>query len=156
MNPTDKRAGRGLRLWAAILDFMIVALVAFVAIWPLGIFENEQAYEPVQLVGRLLTLLVCSYLLVNGWLLLKRGQTLGKRLLGLRIVAYADNKQMSLWLLLIRAFSVLAVLAIPFVGLLVIVDVLFIFTAQRRCLHDYFVGSTVHKIQSDEANLAGV
>lgn len=143
MSAVQTLAGRGRRLGAAIIDFGVVSAVAFIAMWPLGTFEHQQAYEPSQFVIRLVTLLVGSYLLVNGRLLHTRGQTVGKRLLGLRIVAYPDGGRLPLWKLLLRAFSVLAVAAIPFVGLLAIIDTLFIFNKQRRCLHDYLAGSKV-------------
>ncbi|MCZ6709310.1 MAG: RDD family protein, partial [Gammaproteobacteria bacterium] len=92
MSSTDSRAGRVRRLCAFTVDFVITAAVAFVAMWPLGTFENEQAYEPSQLVIRIVLLIAGSYLLVNGWLLHRRGQTVGKRLLRIRMLSNADGR----------------------------------------------------------------
>jgi len=151
MNSTDVRAGRGRRLGAAIIDFIVTGSVALAAIWPLGIFEHQEAYEFVQFITRLFALLCGSYLLVNGWLLYRNAQTVGKRLLGIRIVRHSNDQLLPFWLLLIRAFAVLAVMAIPYVMLLALVDVLFIFTPKRRCLHDYLVGSTVQNVVAGNA-----
>jgi uncharacterized RDD family membrane protein YckC len=150
MSTNDPRAGRGRRLCAFAVDFVVTAVVAFIAIWPLGLFENEQAYEPSQLVIRIVLLIAGSYLLVNGWLLYRRGQTVGKRLLRIRMIAHADGRPLPFWRLLARTYSVMALAAIPLIGVLVIVDILFIFTRQRRCLHDILVGSTVTRITDGE------
>ena len=146
MSATDPRVGRGRRLCAFAVDFIVTAVVAFIALWPLGLFENEQAYEPSQLVIRIVLLIAGSYLLVNGWYLHARGQTVGKRMLRICMIAHTDGRPLPLWKLLARTCSVLVLAAIPLVGVLVIVDILFIFPRQRRCLHDLLVGSTVARI----------
>ena len=135
----------------------MVAIVAFCIMWPLGIFEHQQAYEPVQFVLRLFALIFLCYLLVNGWLMHKHGQTLGKRILGLRVVGNTDGQLLPLWKLLIRYFTVLGLLAISalvpgaivLLLVLAVIDLLFMFTSKRRCLHDLLVGSTVTRIIKD-------
>jgi uncharacterized RDD family membrane protein YckC len=145
MSAVDIQAGRVRRLLAFLIDFVLTACVAFIVMWPLGTFEEHHAYEMNQVLIRVFLLVAGSYMLVHGWWLHTRGQTVGKRALGIRLVANADGVSMPGWKLLVRTLVVLVALAIPFVGLLVIVDLLFIFTSQRRCLHDYLVGSAVVK-----------
>jgi uncharacterized RDD family membrane protein YckC len=158
MNQVDNSAGRVRRLFAAGIDFVIVAIVAFCAMLPLGIFEHQEAYVPTQFVMRLFLLVFCSYLVVNGWLMHKYGQTLGKRLLGLRVVGNTDAQLLPLWKLLIRYFTLLGLLAISALVIpgaillllaLAIIDLLFMFAPKRRCLHDYLAGSTVIKVNED-------
>ena len=151
MNSTDTRAGRGRRLGAAVIDFSVTGTVAFVLIWPTGIFENQEAYVASHFVMRMMVLLCGTYVLVNGWLLYKNGQTVGKRLLGIRIVQQSDNQLLPYWSLLLRGFVVLAALSTPWIFLLAFVDFLFIFTPSRRCLHDILVGSIVQRIAKPTA-----
>lgn len=146
MTSTTLEASRGRRLGAATIDFIVTGGVAFVAIWPTGIFEHHEAYRLVPFLVRLFALLAGAYVLVNGWFLYKSGQTVGKKLLGVRIVRSSDGKPLSFGALLIRAYSVLAAMTIPPVIPLVLIDFLFIFGAQRRCLHDYLVGSAVRMV----------
>jgi uncharacterized RDD family membrane protein YckC len=147
----NELAGRGRRLVAALLDLAIVGLVAFIIMWPLGLFEHEQAYERTQLLIRLFLLLGGSYVLVNGWWLHKRGQTVGKRIMGLQIVNFDNGRLLPFWRLLLRALVPLAMLTQPLLMLLAVIDVLFIFGAQRRCLHDRLVGSKVQRVAPGKA-----
>ncbi|MFT5578565.1 MAG: putative RDD family membrane protein YckC [Paraglaciecola psychrophila] len=149
MNNDTELVGRGRRLSAGVCDILAVTGLGFLAIWPLGLFEQENAYEPSQLALRLILLLVTSYLVLNVWLLAKHGQTLGKRLLGIRIAANTDGQKPVLWRLLARAVSVFVITAIPLWGLLLlIVDSLFIFGPQRRCLHDFLLGTSVQRVKA--------
>lgn len=152
----DSRAGRIRRLLALAIDFVVIAVIAFAAMWPLGIFEHEQAYERGQFVFRLFALILGTYALVNGWLLHKRGQTVGKRLLRIRAVRDSDGGPLALWVQLARIFWIFALTTLPalywsprsalmFFGVVLAIDGLFIFTRQRRCLHDFMVGSQVEK-----------
>ena len=157
MTGADMRAGRFRRLVAAGIDLVVTAIIAFALMWPLGLFEHEQAYESVQFVMRLLGLMLGSYVLLHGWLLRRRGQTLGKLLLRIRVVSQRDSEQMPAGALLVRVFWVLVLAAIlalalpPMValgllGLMLVGDALFIFSPGRRCLHDYLVGSQVERV----------
>ena len=159
MSGSDQLAGRFRRLVAAGIDFVLTAIVAFALMWPLGLFETEQAYERVQFVSRLFALMLGTYVLLHGWLLRRHGQTLGKRLLRIRVVHNGDSRRMTLGALVVRVFWVLVLTALlalflpPMVtlailGIVLVVDALFIFSRQRRCLHDYLVGSQVERVRS--------
>jgi len=86
-------------------------------------------------------------LLVQGGLLAWRSQSLGKLLLGLRIVNLADHAPAGF----VRAFLLRGTMPflleqIPVLGLIFwVVDSCFIFRADQRCLHDLVAGTTVVK-----------
>ena len=85
------------------------------------------------------------FVLLHGYLLHTNGQTIGKRLVGTRIVSVVDNQILPLGrLLALRMLPVWVASQIPLVGgLLGIIDVLFIFSKDRRCVHDKIAGTKV-------------
>jgi uncharacterized RDD family membrane protein YckC len=83
---------------------------------------------------------------LNGYFLVERSQTLGKRLLGLQIVNFADGRPTSF--AKIAFFRTLPMMiltvAIPTTGtILYIFGLTFIFLEYRRCLHDVIAGTKV-------------
>ena len=76
-----------------------------------------------------------------------RGQTIGKRLLGIRIVRFGDGSNpgfVRAWLL--RSLVVGLIGTLPMVGnVFMIVNYAFIFRADRRCLHDLIADTKVVK-----------
>lgn len=85
------------------------------------------------------------FLLLHGYLLATRGQTIGKMLLGVRIVDYNTDQLLSFGKLIgLRVVPVWMVSLIPFAGgCLVLIDTLFIFGNERRCIHDLIAGTKV-------------
>ena len=85
---------------------------------------------------------------MNGYLLAKRGQTIGKVIVGTRIVDVADGRVPKLVRSLgVRYGTIWLVSLIPFVGgLLSLLDALVIFRRDRRCLHDLSAGTKVVKV----------
>ncbi len=73
-------------------------------------------------------------------LIATRGQTLGKMLLFIRIVNVNGEIPGFLSGVILRNWLRAALSSIPFFGL---IDVLFIFTESRRCIHDYLAGTRV-------------
>jgi len=102
-------------------------------------------------------LAVVSYLLLNGYGLWQRGQTLGKKLLGIAIVPATGSESGSysttpapLWkLICLRAlfFPMLFVVIVPSLAALPIIDQLLIFGKRRRCLHDLVCGTVVVRLK---------
>lgn len=86
------------------------------------------------------------YAIINWKLLNGGGQTVGKKLLGIRIVR-TDGSPVGARHVLLRRYLPLAVVSqIPLVGmLLAMVDSLFIFRASRKCLHDDIADTIVIK-----------
>ena len=79
-------------------------------------------------------------------LLSTRGQSVGKIVAGVRIVRLDGQPAGFVHAWLLRACVVGFICAIPFVGsFFAVLDILFIFTASRRCLHDRIAGTHVVK-----------
>jgi uncharacterized RDD family membrane protein YckC len=86
------------------------------------------------------------FFLVNTYLLKKHGQTVGKRFLCIRISDYRTEAVPPFWRLLVRfAVPPVAGLLGPLGRLFSLVDVLFIFRRDRRCIHDWIAGTRVLK-----------
>lgn len=86
-------------------------------------------------------------LVVQVWMLSTRGQTVGKRLLGIRIVRFEDRSTPGfMHAFLLRAVVPGLIGMIPYLGFIFsIVDICFIFRADRRCIHDFIAGTKVVK-----------
>ena len=148
-----RKASRGRRLGAALLD-VAIAMIAFLPSFLLGIFSQyNRSHTPMRvstglpglgLVMLLMGVVFLIILIVDGVLLHKYGQTMGKRIVGIRIVR-TDGKRISLGRVIgLRALPIGILSRIPFIGVLIsLVDCLMIFGAERRCLHDIFADSIV-------------
>jgi uncharacterized RDD family membrane protein YckC len=81
---------------------------------------------------------------INCILLNMYGQTIGKRMLGIKVVR-TDGDEVSLGRFIFLRFLPIALLGrIPFVGPIIgLVDCLLIFGDDRRCLHDVFADTIV-------------
>jgi uncharacterized RDD family membrane protein YckC len=84
---------------------------------------------------------------VNAHFLRTNGQTIGKKLVGIRIVtldyAVPDLKRT----LLLRYGTMWGVSIVPGIGaLLSLVDILFIFNTPRRCVHDHIAATKVVRV----------
>lgn len=139
-------ASRWTRLGAALIDGLVMSVVTVPVAYFSGTFEAaQQGIEP-SLAQQLLSLVVgiAVFLLINGQLLKNHGQTLGKRLLKIAIVTL-DGQVPELGTLLLKRYLVWWLLAyVPIVGMFVVlVNYLFIFRADRRCLHDLLAGTRV-------------
>lgn len=146
MTDTSPLAGRGRRLVATLIDLFVVPLVSVLVLLVSGVFENAEAYAGNQIYIRGFLLGVAGYLLINGWLLHTRGQTLGKTIMGIMIVSNGTSTPAPLWrLVLIRAlfFPTLYLVFFFPLTLIAIIDQAFIFGKKRRCLHDLVCGTSV-------------
>lgn len=148
-------AGRGARLGAYLIDMIIVGAVAGGIAYALGWFEGLMRQDTTTVVLVLL-LTIVVFGVINGRLLVTRGQTVGKRLVGVRIVD-ARTRQI---VPLVKSFGlrfivVQAITQVQFVGpILALVDPLFIFGERRRCLHDYLAGTIVVRVDDAPAEAA--
>lgn len=151
----DVLAGRFTRLAAAMLDSLLMMAIIFPIQYLTGSFSRAMAQQIgwMEQIGMLL-LGYLVMLALNGYLLLDRGQTIGKLLMGIQIVDAQNGALLPflqvfvfryLWLVPLSV----VVIFIPgayddqLVGLVALVGVLMIFGAERRCLHDYIAGSRV-------------
>lgn len=142
-------AGRGTRLGGAIIDGLILLglwwLVSVLTPW--NIFSPQMAEAgflaliAMQLLGLLL------FAAVNGYLLMTRGQTVGKKLLGMRIVRPDGSAATPGRIIGLRYAVGWLLSALPIVGMVfALVDCLMIFRADRRCLHDLIADTIVVKV----------
>ena len=105
--------------------------------------------EEMKSIYLYMLLLFTIFLVINSLLLALRGQTIGKLLLGIKIVRLEGDRAGFWRIALIRIilFNVLVQSSawfFPFLpGLLGLIDVLFIATSDRQCLHDKLADTTV-------------
>ncbi len=89
------------------------------------------------------------FVALHGYLLATRGQTIGKVVMKTKIVTESGEQLPFAELYLKRYFILQAISLIPFVGMFVgIIDALFIFRSNRKCLHDDIAGTKVIKIKA--------
>jgi uncharacterized RDD family membrane protein YckC len=139
-------APRLIRLLASMIDGMIYMFLAMPVAYQLGYFDNPFR-EPSWTDAVTSVLLgVCAVVLVNGYLLATRGQSVGKLMLGIQIVGM-DGKLLPLAkIVFVRFLPIQALSQIPvpgLQGLAALVDALMIFRPDRRCLHDHLAGTRV-------------
>jgi uncharacterized RDD family membrane protein YckC len=155
-------ADRGLRFGAYLLDYLLGVVCALPGLLLLGptflraVLAASRGQEPdfsqleagSMLMGLgLLGLFSLGLLAVQIWLLTTRGQTIAKRLLGIRIVRCPDDAPAGFvhaWLL--RNLVPGIIQLVPWFGLVFfLVDACFIFRDDRRCIHDLIAGTRVVK-----------
>lgn len=139
-------ASRGVRLGGAIIDGIISWVVMFPIMYYSGFWQSALAGQ-VDFGQQLMLAMVglVLFLLLNGYLLSKRGQTIGKALVGTRIVSVEGEEILPLLKVFgLRYLPMNVVAQVPYVGtLLAFINVLFIFRDDRRCIHDLIAGTKV-------------
>jgi uncharacterized RDD family membrane protein YckC/predicted RNA-binding Zn-ribbon protein involved in translation (DUF1610 family) len=136
-----------IRLGAALLD----GLVAFGIVVPgliilfAGMGPREEM-SPISIFGLMWIIVGILALVIYQWVLLStKGQTIGKRWLKIRIVRYDDGGPVGFGkAVALRSWVPGLIGNIPMVGpFFSLADPLFIFSAERRCLHDLIAGTKV-------------
>jgi uncharacterized RDD family membrane protein YckC len=135
-------ASPGSRLAAQILDgllYVIVLLPAFIGVVSLlGEDKDDKSKELYAslVVGGVLLWLVL--ILIQGVFLCSKGQTLGKKMMGIRIVNSDDLGNPGFGrVFLLRYCANTLLTMIPWIGWIYwFIDLLFIFRGDRRCVHD--------------------
>ena len=142
-------AGRWQRLGAAMIDGIIGLIVALPIMYQLGIFDAIMTAKKVPYSVTLISAVFgfVVFLLIHGYLLKKNGQTVGKKIVGLRISDLQEGVPNFGRLITLRYLPISLVSIIPVVGqILPLVDILFIFRSDRRCVHDLLAGTKVVKL----------
>ena len=148
-------AGRCRRLFATLIDLVLVPTLTILLVMMTGVMEDPEDYRNSAFVLPVFALAISSYLLLNGYWLFMRGQTVGKRLLSVAIVDHSSVDHSSgarahFWkLIVIRTlfFPFLYLTITPaLIALVPLIDQFAIFTKQTRCLHDYAAGTRVVKV----------
>ena len=148
-------AERGTRLGAFIIDGLLM-LVLFLLLAPAmlagmvlaGLGGTADATIPSIFVWvevhPIVGLLV--FFAVNGYWLHTRGQSVGKRLLKIRIVRSTGERATLSRIIFARYLPTQAVGMVPVIGMLYpLIDILFIFGDSRQCLHDRIADTIVIK-----------
>jgi uncharacterized RDD family membrane protein YckC len=139
-------ASRKLRLLGVLVDGVANAVVLGPLLFFSGLLQAMMTGDVSPRVVGLVSLGgVAVFLALNGYLLATAGQTIGKRLVGTRIVNVSDDRIPKFLTLVGGRYGVTwLVSVIPVVGNLYgIADALFVFRGDRRCLHDLIAGTKV-------------
>ncbi|WP_406697624.1 RDD family protein [Singulisphaera sp. Ch08] len=139
-------AKRSTRMVAAFLDGLIGVAFAIPISFLLGTWNYiSVGQEPplgITLAASVLGFL--AFLLIHGSFLKANGQTFGKKMTGIRVADLDGNIPNFGKLILWRYLPISVAAVIPLIGpYLSVVNVLFIFRKDRRCLHDLIAGTKV-------------
>ncbi len=141
---TAELAGRGARLGGYLIDWILVGVIAGGIGYMAGLVERLMVQETAATLW-LAAIALVVFAVINGRLLATRGQTVGKRLVGVRIVDANTREIVPVWKSFgLRVAVIQAIASLPPVGgIIALVDILFIFGERRRCLHDHLAGTLV-------------
>lgn len=151
MMPQLNLASRGVRLGAAFLDSIIILAVMIVPMIPgfiviaqaenAGKLENNFPVHALYWFGAAF-LASLGLLVWNAIWLARYGQTIAKRMLGIRVVCFPSGlpagAAKAFWLRAVVNYIINCV--VPLYG---IIDACFIFREDKRCLHDLIAETTV-------------
>ena len=142
MNHTLAPASRGARLGAVLLDALIALLVFVPGLVLLVASDSDFGRgmgTALMLIGWIAITAVQIVLLV------KRGQSIGKIAVGVKIVRDKDDTTPGfVKIYLLRSLIPGLIGAVPYLGLIfALVDALFIFRDDRRCIHDLIAETRV-------------
>jgi uncharacterized RDD family membrane protein YckC len=150
-------ASRWQRLGAILLDGLLGALAGVPVYKSLyigsmaGQGRSLNPFAPYLAAGKwgvVAAVLVLSVMALQAVLITRRGQSVGKILVGTRIVTLAGGKADFVHAVLLRTWLPAAVALIPGVGgLLSLIDGAFIFRSDKRCLHDLIAGTRVVRLE---------
>lgn len=138
----------GARFAGAFIDGVAAAIIVVPYMTMSGYWESARTGNvgmsdllEMALIGMLI------FLALHGYLLSRYGQTIGKRLVGTRIVSASDGTLLPLGKIFgLRMVPIQLGSLIPGIGNFVgLIDVVFIFRNDRRCLHDFIAGTKVVK-----------
>lgn len=137
-------AERGTRLAAVLLDGLVF-LVAYIPLIIYGVRSSQGSSATLfaALGGfAALALVVCNFVL-----LYRDGQTIGKKLLGIKIVRSDGDRVGLARIIFMRWLPVGLLGAIPLLGPVIsLTDALLIFRDSRLCLHDQIADTIVVKV----------
>jgi uncharacterized RDD family membrane protein YckC len=148
-------AGRLTRFWATLLDMALGLVCVLPGALLLGtdmvtrLLKGEwpDDFNVGRTASGFLVLGLALFVLfvVQTWLLTTRGQSVGKRMLGIRIVRYRTAAPPGfLHAVLLRSWVINVIGLVPTLGTYFpLLDIGFIFGPERRCLHDLIADTMV-------------
>ena len=165
MNAPGSLAERGTRLLAASIDELIllgITLPMLLGAIPthaemVSMQRDPELFDTEQLAGQMLSgmltgtgfkitvIALLAWCVVTAWLVATRSQTIGKSLLGIKVVRTDGSPASFARIFLLR--NVVASLpgTLPYVGLLYLffIDPLLIYRDSRKCVHDMIADTIV-------------
>lgn len=147
---TLELAGRGARLVAVVADGIATGAAVWLCIWLVFPRMTELlrtgAMSFLAWFGYMFVIGLACYLALHGITIARRGQTLGKLLLGIRIVRGDGSRASFLRIVVLRHLPTSVIGAVPLLGAVyVLADSLLIFRESRKCLHDNIADTLVVK-----------
>ena len=142
-------AGRGARLGGAMLDGLIYTacmLPMFIGFGAISGTRGANSLEELISGMMILTsVLFLAVFVMNIVFLYKNAQSIGKKIVGIKIAEHGSGKQCSFsrafWL---RSVVPILIGQIPLIGAIFgLINPFFIFGEERRCLHDQVAGTIV-------------
>ena len=172
MNAPGSLAERGARLLAASIDELILLGIALPALFgavpivthavrldmptasaPIDPLLIDTGQMESQLISAMLSgpgfvitvLALLAWCGITAWLVATNGQTIGKRMVGIKVVRTDGSPASFGRIFLMRNVVSTLPAFLPFIGLLyqLVIDPIFIFQDSRRCLHDLIADTTV-------------
>lgn len=140
-------ATRGSRLLASIVDGLTILPITMPIVYFTGGFDGLKEGVQPSLAYSLMMLLVGAaiFVVIHGKIMLRDGQTWGKKTQNIKMVTL-DDGSVTAAILLKRYGFYWFIPYIPVVGqILSMINILFIFGKSKRCLHDYVAGTKVVK-----------
>jgi len=147
INTAHKIAGENATRWDRLWAVLIDAVVHMVATIPLFWYFGMEAFKEPDVYITIIALVYGLFmtLVLQGYLLLNYGQTIGKSIIGTRIENLDGTKAEFKKILLLRILPMSLCSIIPIVGQFItgFINPIFIFGKDRRCLHDYIAKTKV-------------
>ena len=140
-------ANRWTRFWAALIDGILLGILflPFILLYQTSFGEqliSSLSSIAVEIISSLAGVII--YLILNGYFLSTSGQTIGKMILKIQIVDYHTEELLSFnKVFSVRYLPFYIVSQLPALGILGLIDCLFIFSKENRCLHDLLAGTKV-------------
>lgn len=136
-------ASRRSRLGAYVLDSIVFGLSGVpAALVDQGTRTSGPSPTATALVGVVVLLLVG----LNIYLVITNGQTIGKKMVGIRVADMDGEKADAFKILVMRGILGQGLLAM--IPLYSLIDILMILSAEKRCLHDKIAGTQVVRVEA--------
>jgi uncharacterized RDD family membrane protein YckC len=138
------------RIIASIIDIFFVTntwlIILFPLAWVGGLVSPYLPPIPEVVVSIILVVLFISAPVFQLYLIEKRGQSIGKKIMKIRIMHQSGAKPSSDRLFFMRYFVPAAIMAIPLVGWgFLLFDLIYLFNEDRRTLRDLMAQTIVVK-----------
>ncbi len=137
------KAGVGARIGAHLIDSLAVFIVPLMVVaFASSASKGEGDFNPLLIIP--LSVLALSPIVVQVWAQAVWAQSIGKRLLGIKVVR-ANGQPIELWRVLLLRNLLMSVMT-QLCGIIAIVDIVLLFSANRQTLHDLIADSIVIEV----------